>query len=214
MPSEEPLPPETGAGSTSSPSSSSSTLSETIQQLTEAERRLAEELELHAGVQRLARLAAIEDLRANLSTEAKAYAREMSHDGGVVSDPESGSGEDMNAMAGRDITVNHNYPPGYGAPTPVSTTTVPVAAVAVPAPAPAVPVTGKVAGVAKAAGWTLGRLALTSLLAGTGIGVPVAVALSVFGAKKEAPAPQPTPPASVPSENPFIGFGITIGKPE
>lgn len=223
MPSDEPLPPETGAGSTNSPASSSTKLAETLLQLTEAEERLAQELELQAGVQRLGRLVTIKDMRQNLEAEAKAFARELEHDSGVVKTGDEADGEEeMDAMAGRDVIVEHHYHYGEKAaeaavPTNQDLAAKPVAATTqVSASAPAAATSFPL----RTVGWTLGKVAVGSLLAGTGLGVPVAITMAVLSALKPAPktvinnAPPPAPTAPAPSDNPFIGFGITIGKPE
>jgi hypothetical protein len=211
MPSDVPLPPEIGAGSTSSPSSSSTKLSETLQQLTEAEERLAEELEMTAGVRRLARLSAVKDMRQNLEAEAKAFARELEHAGGIADDPADGE-EEMDAMAGRDVIVHHHY--GEGIPTSVAA---PVAApVAQPVSQPTAPAVAAPVPVVAKVGWTLGKVALAALGAGTGLGVPIAIGMAVLGALKPGTTVvTPSPPVIVqPDEDPFIGFGITVGKPE
>lgn len=84
---------------------------------------MREGMSLYEGVRRLGFMVGIQSNNRNLKTEDDAYARAMAV--GDLITPEVAAvtkpGDDVEAMAARDITINHNYPTPMQPATPAVT---------------------------------------------------------------------------------------------
>ena len=95
------------------------------QKETQAEAALREGLELEEGLRRIGKMSGIKSNHRNMKAEdrlaeqdAEIHQRDLWGDEIVNSSRKSQSGEEMEVMAARDVTVNHQYPAPQRDPVP------------------------------------------------------------------------------------------------
>lgn len=191
MPSVAPPQEEIGQSSIGSPEPMSA------QELSEAESRLGAQLEHDAGVVRMGRMIGLQSVRRSLKAEDQQAERDMEAGhkgiwGEGVADKQSGGSEEMDVLAGGNVTINHNYPPVAEKQKPSEPTT------AVP---PAVlPVVAK--GMSTAA--KLGAAAL--------IGGPIGIAIASYPFVSNWL--KPTPSVVQPTGSLLQDYDLLIGPPK